>query len=63
MSWITWVVVCSALQKRYFLPDFLIIPEIAFWKVFNQKYTQRNVGTFQFKMQVNKNIMKYLIFM
>jgi hypothetical protein len=29
-------------------------------KVFNQNTHQKNVGTFQFKMQIKKNIMKYV---
>jgi hypothetical protein len=61
------VVVYSALQKRYFLPDFPIIAEKVFGrvgeaisKVFNQKTHKKNVGAFQFKMQVKKNITKYV---
>jgi hypothetical protein len=59
MSEITWgYVVYSALQKRYFFPDFPIITEKFFGrveetvsKVFNQN-THKKLGTFQFKMQV-----------
>jgi hypothetical protein len=59
--------VYSALQKRYFLPDFPVIAKKFFGrveetisKVFNQK-THKKVGTFQVKMQVKKNITKYVV--
>jgi hypothetical protein len=61
------VVVYCALQKKYFLSDFPVIAEKVSWKgggdylVRYLTKIQKNVGTLQFKLQVKKNITKYVV--
>jgi hypothetical protein len=61
------VVVYSALQKRYFLPDFSVIAEkvLEGWRRLLVSYLTKihikNVGTFQLKVQVKQNITRYVV--